>query len=64
MLEVGERVSLLSVVTIAVHEICTHTLIEIANEDCAVQARWIRTWISSLFILDCAVEASRLVEEI
>ena len=41
-----------------------HTLIEIANEDCTVQARWIRTWISSLFILDCAIEAGRLVEKI
>ena len=41
-----------------------HTLIEIANEDFAVQASGIQTWISSLFILDCAVEVGRLVEEI
>ena len=41
-----------------------HTLMEIANEDCAVGASGIRTWISSLINLDCAVEAGRLVEEI
>ena len=41
-----------------------HTLMEIANEDCAVGASGIWTWISSLINLDCAVEAGRLVEEI
>ena len=40
------------------------TLMEIANEDCAVGASGIRTWISSLINLDCAVEAGKLVEEI
>jgi len=42
----------------------SHTWIEISNEDCAAESRWIRTWIWLLFILDCTVEAGRLVEEI
>jgi hypothetical protein len=39
VLEVGERVRLLSVVTIVVHEICTINGLSIANEDCVVQLR-------------------------
>ena len=54
--EVGERESLLSVVTILVHKFAPHIDGD-ANEDCAVHTRWIRTWIQQLFILDCAVEA-------
>ena len=39
MLEVGEMVSLLSVVTIVVHAICTSNGLSIANENCVVHPR-------------------------
>ena len=51
MLELGKRVSLLLVVTMAVHDICTHIDGD-ANEDCVVHTSGIRTWILVLSILD------------
>lgn len=50
MLEVGERVSLLSVVTIVVHEICTINGLSISNEDCVVQPKGIQIWIIHLVL--------------
>ena len=41
-----------------------HTLMEIDNEDCIVKAMGFELGSHSLIILDCAVEAGRLVEEI
>ena len=35
------------------------SLIEIANEDCAVQTKGIRTWIIPILSRDCVVEAGK-----
>ena len=37
----------------------SQSLIEIANEDCAVQAKEKQTWIRPILTLDCAVEAGK-----
>ena len=55
MLEVSERARQLSLVTIVVHEICTINGLSIANEDCVVQPREIRVWISYTHSFSCKI---------